>query len=57
MRGAEGGGEDERGGREGADDKYKMGGRACEDKERGYEVNGDHRVLLRVHDSLTLLAL
>ena len=57
MRGREGGGEDERGGREGADDRYKMGGRVSEDKERGYEINRDHRVLLRVHDSLTLLAL
>ena len=34
-----------------------MGGRVSEDKERGYEINRDHRVLLRVHDSLTLLAL
>ena len=34
-----------------------MGGRVSEDKEIGYKVNRDHRVLLRVHDSLTLLAL
>ena len=41
----------------GVDDRYKMGGRVSEDKERGYEINRGHQVLLRVHDSLTLLAL